>query len=369
MTFDLRYVRTGELESYIHSDEYSSHGFVAISHSRAVSHARNPRADKDDIALILAYDAEKFIGYLGMIPELVFTENKKIKVCWLSCMWVLPEYRRSGIATHLLSDAHRIYKGLVFITNYIPRSKAAFFKSGHYIEIVKLYGVRAYLRFDLATILPRRNQYLKWIKPLLTMIDIFLNTLISINDRKKLNRIELYNSYELMDKIDGETGKFIDRAIQTNPFRRSRKEFEWMKKHPWVTPVKDNTIDYRRYYFSQHSPDFKQWFIRIRNDDNQMVGFMILTRHKHELKTPYIIAPKEIYGDIFLFIRQLMINENIPTLVTYQEYLSEHIKHNGKYFITIRHAEYGFIATKEIEKLLNGKYGKLYDGDGDGAFT
>lgn len=369
MAFDLKYIQVGELESYVSSEEYSRHSFVPISKSRAISHANNPRADQNDTALILAYDKEKLIGYLGIIPELIFKGNETIKVCWLSCMWVLPEYRRSGIARYLLSDAYRLYNGLVFITNYIPRSKAAFIKTGHYFEVAELNGVRAYFRFDLATILPRRYRKLKWVKPLFWIIDTCLNALISINDRKKLSRIELNNSYEFLDRIDEETGKFIEAAMTTNRFRRAKPEFEWMRKYPWVSDIKDKSVDYGKYYFSQYSSEFKQWFIRIRNADKQMVGFMVLTRHKHELKTPYLLATEENYNDIFLFVCQLLIKEKIPTLVTYHNELAAKVRQNQKYFLSIRQSEYGFIATKEIKEMMNNDYGTLYDGDGDGAFT
>lgn len=369
MKFDLKYIQVGELENYVSSEEYNKHSFVPISKSRAISHANNPRARKSDIALILAYDKTRLIGYLGIIPEFVFKGNESIKVCWLSCMWVLPEYRRSGIARHLLSDAYRLYHGLVFITNYIPRSKAAFFKTGYYIEIAKLNGMRAYLHLDLATILPRKYRKLTWLKPLFWIIDTFLNALISINDRKKLSRIELNNSYEYLDRIDEETGKFIEAAMITNPFRRAKQEFEWMRKYPWVSDKKDKSVDYGKYYFSQYSPEFKQWFIRIRNTDNRMVGFMVLTRHKHELKTPYLLSTKENYKDIFLFVCQLLIKEKIPTLVTYHNELAAEVRQNKKYFLTIRQSEYGFIATKEIKEMMHNDYGMLDNGDGDGVFT
>jgi GNAT superfamily N-acetyltransferase len=369
MAFDLKYIQAGELENYVHSEEYRKHGFVPISISRAISHANNPRASKEDIALILAYDKKKLVGYLGIIPEYVFKGNKNVKVCWLSCMWVLPEYRRTGIATYLLSDAHKLYKGFVFITNYIPRSKAAFFKTGHYIEIAKLNGARAYFRFDMANILLRKNPKLKWLKPLLWLGDRIMNSLLSIKLYLILKRLELNYTYEYLDEIDEEAGRFIEATMKDNPFRRSQREFEWIQKYSWVTDTKDKSIEYNSYYFSQYSPDFKQWFVRIRNNSEQTVGIILLTRHKHELKTPYILAGKGAFEDIFLFICQLMIREKIPTLVSYHCDLTEQINRNKRDFILVRPSEYGFIGTEEIKELLNNDLGILFDGDGDGAFT
>lgn len=369
MKFDLQYIRTSELEDYVNSEEYNRQNFVAISRNRAISHANNPRADKDDIALILAYDKNKFIGYLGIIPEYLFKGEQKVKVCWLSCMWVLPEYRRTGIATHLLSDAHKLYNGLVFITNYIPRSKAAFFKTGLYSEIAELPGIRAYFRFDLSTILPRRFPKLKMIKPLLWLADTSLNTLLSIYFNAKAWRIKLENSYEYLEEVDTDTGKFLDESVKENPFRRSHEEFNWMQKYPWISNEKDRSLPYDKYYFSQYAPDFRQWFVRIRNKKQQIVGFLMLTNQKHELKTPYIIVTKEILPDVFQFIYRLMIKEKVFTLVSHHKYFVEQVYKNKNKFLMIRAKNYGFIATNEIAQLMNNKYGKLSDGDGDRAFT
>lgn len=368
MNFDLKYIRAGELENYVLSEEYNENNFVPISKSRAKSHAYNPRAGKDDIVLILAYYKEKLSAYLGIIPELLYRGDEQFKVCWLSCMWVLPEYRRSGIAKELLSDAHRIYKGLVFITNYIPRSKAAFFKTGHYTEIKKLRGIRAYLRFDMGTILPRRNQKFKIIKPVLILGDRCLNSLLNIKLLPAPAKKELQYNYDFPDVLDKETGDFIDTMTKDNFFRRSKKEFEWIQKYPWVTNAKDISIPYEKYYFSQYAPDFKQWFIRIRDKSSRIIGFMILTSHKHELKTPYVLSDEKYLPDIFQFIYRLMVREKICTLVCYNN-LAKQVAKNKKKFLLTRPSEYGFIATNELKNLLNNNFGEFFDGDGDGVFT
>jgi hypothetical protein len=179
----------------------------------------------------------------------------------------------------------------------------------------------------------------------------------------------LQYSYQFLDEIDAVAGKFIDELVRDNPFRRTRKEFEWIQKFPWVSSTKDSRIEYSRYYFSQYTPDFNQWFVRINDASDQIAGFMVLTRHKNELKTPYIIARKELFRDIFQFICKLMITEKIPTLVTHNSNLLEHVYNSSRNFLLIRPSQYGFISTKVLTNLMKNDFGKLYDGDGDGAFT
>ena len=208
----------------------------------------------------------------------------------------------------------------------------------------------------------------KIVKPLLWLGDICLNALLNIKFWFVPVSKELQYRYDFLDVIDQETGDFIDLMTKNNLFRRSKKEFEWMKKHPWISNTKDNNIAYKKYYFSQYSPDFKQWFIRIHDKSSRIIGFMVLTRHKHELKTSYVLANEKYMKDIFQFLYRLMRREKICTLVCYNSLVTE-VEKNKKKFLLTRPSEYGFIATRELKDLLNNNFGEFYDGDGDGAFT
>jgi len=55
----------------------SSEGqFVPISMQRAVAHAHNPYASKDDVALLVAINShEEVVGYFGILP-LILREGK-----------------------------------------------------------------------------------------------------------------------------------------------------------------------------------------------------------------------------------------------------------------------------------------------------
>ena len=52
--------------------------FVPISMQRALAHANNPFAAKDDIALLVAIDSsEEVVGYFGILP-LLLREGKNL---------------------------------------------------------------------------------------------------------------------------------------------------------------------------------------------------------------------------------------------------------------------------------------------------
>ncbi len=356
------------MEQYIKSDEYNSSDFVPISKIRAISQAHNPRADKEDIALFLAYDNDQLIAYLGTLPDIVSTKQK-IKVFWISCMWIMPEYRRHGIALKLLDHTYKTCKGNIFISNYIPRSKAAFIKTGKFFECKNFNGVRAYFRFDLARILSRKYSGLSKLKPLTQLADKILNSLNNLKLKLIISKVKPLYHYVFLDKIEPSLEDFIVPFLQTSIFKRSVPEFQWMMDYPWVSNTKDEENDYSKYYFSQYSKDFRQWYIRIDDNKNTTVGFMVLTLHKGELRIPYLFTGNLIVNDISKFLLLFLMKMKISTLISHNELLVKSISDLKKFFIGIRKSEYGFITTPVIlqnQKLI---FDGLMEGDGDRMFT
>lgn len=369
MAIRTEYIRVGELESYMQSADYREQSFYSISLPRARSHAHNPRSRKDDVSLILAYDEDRLVGYLGAIPEIIFVGEKRYKVCWYSCMWVLPEYRRSGIAKMLLEDASRYYGNLVLITNYIPRSKAAFLKNDQFREVQVLEGVRAYRKSDLEGIIPRKKPAMRKLKPLFILADYGINCLSALLLGWRSCKPQRF-VVEQVTTIDSDLEHFIDRSMKQNSlFRRSKTEFDWLREFPWVVSEKMDEKFLDGYYFSQYSPDFRQWTLRITDPDGRVRGFALLTKHRRELKTPYILADPEIMGDLFCYIYDLMRREGIRTLITHSAEMSAIIKKKRRFFMLVRHSGYGFMATPDLVEKVKGDFRRFYDGDGDGMFT
>jgi hypothetical protein len=368
MSIELKTITVGELHDFIASDEFSRTEFEPISRYRAISYTMNPRADNEDTALILAYSDQRLIGYLGMFTDQVIQKDQKIKFCWFSCMWVLSEYRRSGVAIKLLKEGYNRFNGNVMITNYIPRSKAAFLKTGHYKELEVLDGFRFYIKSDLKNILTRKYSAAKIISPLLFFVDTVSNLILTLAYSILFRKKEKNYSFNFIDRIDLEHAQFINDIAKDSLFQRSSHELEWMKDYPWISDKKEKSIDYSKYYFSQYYPDFKQWFISIRNKNLQLTGFIILTRYKGELKTPYVYLKDNPGADLGIFLSTFAKKNKIRTIITYNELITETLIQQ-KFFLNKRRSTYGFLATKQLYELFKPLNKKVYDGDGDGAFT
>lgn len=175
-------------------------------------------------------------------------------------------------------------------------------------------------------------------------------------------------TFQYIDHIDNITDRFIKEFADESLFQRSTSEIEWMIKYPWIKDRKDPDINYSKYYFSQYSGDFCQWFVNIRNKQEQLIGFMILTRHKGELKTPYVFMKEDISKDLGIFISNFISKNRIRTVITYSQSII-HALESSKKFLFKRKSAYGFLATYPLYELLNPLQKKIYEGDGDGAFT
>src|SRR4051812_49201802 len=102
---DIKTLTPEQLTAFIQTDEFKTMPVVPISTHRALSHQANPRVEEKDVIMILAYEGEKMVGYLGVLADRIFNGTGSFKCGWLSCMWVDPTLRGKGIAKQLLATA------------------------------------------------------------------------------------------------------------------------------------------------------------------------------------------------------------------------------------------------------------------------
>ncbi len=367
----IKELKTSQLENYINSDEYKNLKDIPISPQRALSGIYNPYGDKEDKVLFLAYDDDKFIGYLGALSDVLKINDRSYKVAWLSCMWVDHDYRRKGISVMLMQHANKIWNSNLLITNYIPLSKSVFDKTGIFTDFRSLPGIRGYLRFNLAEIIILKNPGLKHIKWLISLFDMTANL---INECRLFfwktgfdsNKIKI----EYLHEIDDETDRFIRQRSTNNLSPRDKAFFSWIKKYPWVlnTPCDDQIS--RRYIFSAVSKNFNQLFLKVMNREHKVIAFLMLTYHGSHMKTPYIYFDEEHAVTVRKIIYCHLLKSKVKTFTTYQPGLIQAIKSSRNPFILVRNMSLKSIISKELIKRMADpdKY-ILVEGDGDCAFV
>ncbi len=368
---NIKDIKISQLKEFINSDEYKELQHIPISKLRAISNINNPRGDKDDKVLFLAYDDNRFIGYLGALPDFVFNAGKKFKVAWLSCMWIEPLYRKEGIALKLMNHANEIWESNLLITNFIPQSKAVFDKTNTYTDFLTLNGIRGYLRFNIAEILSNKKSFYKKNRFILICIDIILNL---INEIRLLLWIIFKRSLkyiiEYVNEIDNELDEFIQLHSSDSLSRRQKEDFNWIIKYPWVIESSKKNNDAKRYAFSYVAKKFSYLNIKVLNEQNNIIAFLNITRHNSHLKTPYLFFKDKYINVVYDVIIKLALKLKIKTFTTYNSQLAKFIKSKPNPFILTRKMQYQSIITKNLEQKI-GYYNniKFFEGDGDGVFT
>ena len=158
---DLRLLDKRGLREYIYADEYDAHAFIAISRHRALSHLANPRADADDVLLLLAYEGEDLVGYLGVLPDQIYYRGSFHKCGWLSCLWVDPKHRGKKIAYVLVQKSIEIYERRILVTEFTGAAGRLYDRTNNFVPLTDLRGLRFYRRFHLSKVLPPKNRFWK----------------------------------------------------------------------------------------------------------------------------------------------------------------------------------------------------------------
>jgi GNAT superfamily N-acetyltransferase len=365
-------ISTSELNSFVESETYKNFANLPISPQRALSHANNPRADREDKILFLAYDEDRFVGYLGALVDRFYYDDQEKKVAWLSCMWIERDYRRHGIALQLMNHAYRVWQGNLLITNFIPQSKAVFDKTGNYTDFKTLEGIRGYFRFNLSGILVKKKPALKKVKIFLQAADGILNAVNALRLLFYRNQLKLPKECQLeyVNRIDKETEHFIKHHNQKHLSRKSSADFDWMMKYPWVlnAPFQDNIS--RRYEFSSTDKNFRQLLIKVFNPEKRLIGFLMVNLKGSEMKTPFLYFEEKYTSLIRRVIYAHLLRFKASTLTTFHPLLVKEMRRKKRLLIMLRKFEQESIITQKLLKeISNPKEYYLMDGDGDCAFT
>jgi hypothetical protein len=284
-------------------------------------------------------------------------------------MWIDPEMRRLGIASKLLHHANAVWDSNLLISNFIPKSKAAFDKTRLFESFKELKGIRGYIRFDMAHIMITKKPSLQKISWLLKSVDAVLNTFNEIRLIFWRNLHTALHIHYLTD-LDVETARFISAHNQFHITRKAKEHFDWIRSAPWIVEEPYPDRDALRYDFSSSDTCFKQYFITLSNRDGAPAAFLMLSLRAHHLKTPFVYSEKGNERNILRFLYAFMIRNKVRTFTTCHPELVSAVKAGRNPFILTRKVTLESIITPRLKEKL-GDTGNYYlqDGDGDAAFT
>jgi hypothetical protein len=348
------------LKEFLDSEQYRDMPLVPVSEHRAESWLNNPRLKPDDIILYIGFEENNMIAYRSILPD----RHSNIQFGWLSGNWVRPDLRRRGLASQLFEEAWSDWGHQLMYTNYAPESKAVYDKSTRFKLYIERPGIRYYQRSSSAVLLENRSTMFRRSRPLLKLADGVIN---SVQDfRIMIKRDNLKDlTFEESDKPDLEAIDFLEKNQAVGFSIRSHEDFDWITSYPWVLQTHEMGD---RYFFSSFSPRFRNICVKIRNEQNDMTGFIWLVQNGEKMSLPYVALGKEAEPAVSRIIKHYMHTGRISYMTTYQSTLIKLFKPGP--MLGTRNMIQNYFGTRDlIKQLPDLKSVQFQDGDGDVVFV
>jgi GNAT superfamily N-acetyltransferase len=359
-----------ELKGFIASSEFQTLGVLPVSSIRAISYHHNPRADREDVVLYLAYHQKQLIAYRLILPDTLHTKGEVLKIGWFSCLYVVPEQRGSGIGRQLTQRAVDDWGGLNAVYDPAVNPTHLYHTVGNLERYPGPIGLKAYLGFNFQQLWKARRRRIPLVNLLLKCADCVLNALNEVRLstwKRKMNQQE-GEAYVYINEIDDETALFIKQHQANELSKRGQQELNWIIKHPWIvtsTSYRDEAI---RYHFSLQENEFNYLIIKVLNN-TEVVGVLMLQFRNRQLKIPYCYLMNGHESQAVDIIYLHMLKSNASTLTVFNAQLVAAIKAKKHPFWLLRNKFKPLYLSKKLVEKIDSKTGRFQDGDGDNVFT
>lgn len=361
----LKTYNRNQLSQFIDDPGFTSLPFLPISYHRAVSHINNPRAADNDTLLILAFEDDEMVGYLGVLADWIYDDTgQKTKCGWLSCMWIDPKCRGKGISKKLVATALEKWDKHILVTEFTVAAKGLYDKTGAFQDLQIKQGVRIYIRSDLEKLLPPKGENFERLRLLWKCLDKGFNLLFDLRFRSAKKP----PNWEYSNVIDAEINHFIHGQLSNQLFRRQAEELNWILNYPWIISAEPDEIS-QKYYFSSVANHFSFTAIKLRDSYGKLVAFLILARRDFTLKIPYCYFDEKYLDDVLNCIRWHLNSWRIKTCTLFHESLVQAFRKNKHPALFLRTIQRHYIISKVFEQFPTSKITEIQDGDADCAFT
>jgi hypothetical protein len=347
------------------TEEFRNGSLIPITPHRAASQSLNPRGHPDDIILIVAYNNNELIGYIGALPDRLNLVPGK-RVAWNSGWWVDPERGRDAAMPLFYRFLERWGKHVLF-ADLTPLTYQIACKTGFFDGKVRM-GVRGYLRMPLSDILPPKNRIFKLIKWMFSTTDFIFNVLwkLRLLIWKNRHKMDKNIECEFVNNWDPSISELIRHGSAMELIRRGEAEFDWIRDNPWILQGNPDE-NARRYHFSSYIKRFEHKRVKISRG-NKVIAFLIVTLRDNHLKVPYLYYDKGAMPEILNFLIHHMISVHARFISVFRDDISEYLLNSRTPMIWKKRIARYTAISKEISGLLPEGY-ILQDGDGDAVFT
>jgi len=359
--------------AYINKYDKEDDFIIPISPLKALSHMYNPVADKNDVGLILIYQADQCIGYLGLLPDVYRQGQELTKMYWMSPWFIHGDHRGGKIGGLLVQAALNLGKPIASIAeNTRAYPKMGFEDLGalryRRVNLNKLNFISRLIdKVERKARGPKQTKFLNRLKhltnvtyaPIRRLIARLLIMSLNVNP-KKLNLLRTSDIPE----------DYGMRIQAKDGFHDGKTKINWMLEYPWIIESSEEKLP--DYHFSYSRKRFQYIPILLNEEDtNAPLGFAVLMVTAYDqisqVKILDVELPDGKYAmHIFRFALQLAINNN-SNHIEYSDQFHDLIKGNlfRNIFVDEMDRHYSIHSNNEDLKLkiLTDVQLKYTDGD------
>lgn len=252
-------------------------GILPITPRRAQSHAANPNAVPSEVALLVAYDGERCIGYLGIMAGVLHHDGAVQRFHWFSSWYVDPAYAKSGAGTMLLMRAIGLKYDLA-VTGTSPEADAMY-RALRFKELTPLQYEEVFLDaldplgfpfFALGKWLEKRGRpagvvyrIARTVRPILQPL---LKRVVYATLRPRAGGLNVARQTDVYEEFTPPNSAPM--------FYRDPDTVNWMLATPWFTENQADAV--KDYYFNDHRSLFRYTCLRFEVD-GEPVGNAVLS--------------------------------------------------------------------------------------------
>ena len=364
---NIRQFTIADLEQSLRDNSLWRGDVVPITKHRAMAQICNPRADATDVALLVAYDGERMVGHLGILPDKLFVGDRVHKIGWLTAWWADPSPKYAALGLMLLVKALHAWTENLGVSGFAVSARKFYDASKKFVVIKEPVGVVGVVRCNLHDFVPRRWPRLRPLRFALRLIDALVNPFVALRLRFWARRSARDVAFRAVNTIDEETQRFIASHQQNELTRRGPAELDWIRRHPWVLaePVSDAAGEY---HFSSVARRFVFVSVEVRDATGRLAGFLLLNLHNGRLSVPFCCCAPADADQVASVVARQAIALKASHLAVFNPDLIRGLARIGFPFLYQQATERPWIISAKFKDVDFGPY-NLQDGDGDCAFT
>ncbi len=338
-----------------------------ITKHRALSQVNNPRAADCDVALLVAYDGNTVVAHLGMLPDLVFSNQCPRKIAWMTAWWANPDRKYAGIGVKLLSRAFALYSGRLGASGFSESARRVYDATKKFTTIGELEGICGFARLNLSRMLRRRLPRLSKFTTLLGAVDAMANQYVNLRQWswRKRNAFPQGIRLEYMPEMDAEADDFIEEHSCFALAKRAARELNWIAKYPWV--LNAPLAPPFSFHFSSRADSYSVFNIKVYDANERLVGVLMVTAMDGHVIVPYCFHDGQS-GLIAQILAHFLLAQRAERLTLFQKDLVERLCAVRFPWLRLRKKRRAWILSRECVEEGVSAY-TLQDGDGDCAFT